>query len=298
MFSPTTEYLVKQDNISIKDFAQYAEVFVTRPPYQRKSVWSAKKQRALLDSLFRQYYVPRLVIRQVRLPGNKVKKVVDGQQRITTVQQFFADEIRLPSTLSDLHPSLPGKRYCDLDVEVRIFIDQQLKFEVDIVHNIEDPLNPDHQKIATEIFWRLQQGESLNYMEEAHARLSSLTRNFVVKYADDITFDFGAYEPRDENPDKHPFFSLLNRKNDRMQHLALLVRLLLLEEAGGPSDITNAHVTEYVDRYQKEDGIDNLSFENEAVAKRTLSNMKAFYGVFAKDVAHSDGSPVPEMSVE
>ncbi len=74
-------------------------------------------------------------------------------------------------------------------------------------------------------------------MEIAHARLSSPVRNFIVKYADDITFDFGCYKPVDSNKDKHPFFRIIDRDNGRMQHLSLLGRLLLIEKAGGPTDI-------------------------------------------------------------
>jgi len=85
----------------------------------------------------------------------------------------------------------------DLDTDVRKFIDKSLKYQGDVIKNIEKPDDVKHQIIATEIFWRLQQGETLNYMEVAHAQLSSLTRNFIVKYADDQTFDYNTYEPID-----------------------------------------------------------------------------------------------------
>jgi hypothetical protein len=65
-FSPRTDYTVTSERIRLEEFHKFAEEFVTRPPYQRKNVWSRKKQQALLDSLFRGYYVPRIVIREVR----------------------------------------------------------------------------------------------------------------------------------------------------------------------------------------------------------------------------------------
>jgi uncharacterized protein with ParB-like and HNH nuclease domain len=99
MFNPQTEYDIYQDKIDVRDFHDYPEDFVVRPPYQRKSVWGTGKQQALLDSLFRRYYIPRLVLREVRLGETRlVREVVDGQQRITTVQRFFADEVKLPSS--------------------------------------------------------------------------------------------------------------------------------------------------------------------------------------------------------
>jgi hypothetical protein len=52
-FNPRQEYQVVEDLISIKDFTDFSEEYVTRPPYQRKNVWSTKKKQNLLDSLLR-----------------------------------------------------------------------------------------------------------------------------------------------------------------------------------------------------------------------------------------------------
>lgn len=65
-FDPSPEYQVTQEPVLLSDFANYPEEFVIRPPYQRKTVWSRAKQQALLDSLFRRFYVPRIVLREVR----------------------------------------------------------------------------------------------------------------------------------------------------------------------------------------------------------------------------------------
>jgi hypothetical protein len=171
-----------------------------------------------------------------------------------------------------------------------------------VVKNIDDPQDPDHQEVATEIFWRLQQGETLNYMEVAHSRLSSLARNFVVKYADDIRFDYEGYRPVDGNPDKHLFFTIIDRKNDRMQHLALLTRLLILEEsfAGSNSltDIKHTNVLDYVNRYEVPDGIGNLGMEDMPHAKRVLHNMSAFYHVFKDDPMLDETSGIKELRIE
>jgi len=300
VFNPRTAYDVGFDTIAIKDLADYKEEYVVRPPYQRKSVWSRKKQQALLDSLFRRYYIPRIVIRLVRLDEERtVKEVIDGQQRITTAQDFFADKLSLPETLKDVYPSLPGKIYSKLPADVRKFVDKELKYNADIVKGIEDPRNPQHQRVASEIFWRLQQGETLTYMEIAHARLSSVSRNFVVKYADDITFDYEHYMPVDSNKDKHKFFSVIDRGNDRMQHLAILTRFLILEEADGPANIQNSDVMDYIDKYQQADGIGNVSFERLAQAKAALQSLNELYGVFKDDpMRDQDNGAIKELHIE
>ena len=99
-FNPKPEYTISLKHIPIGDFYRYAEEFVTRPPYQRKSVWRNKKKQKLLDSLFRRYYIPKIVIREVRLGNDKaVNEVVDGQQRIIVAHEFFANELKLPQSL-------------------------------------------------------------------------------------------------------------------------------------------------------------------------------------------------------
>jgi hypothetical protein len=108
MFQPDTEYDVLPTSIDVKDFHEYPQLFVTRPPYQRKNVWSSKKQQSLLDSLFRRYYIPRLVLREVRIrPAEVLREAVDGQQRITTVQRFFAGEL---CSASNCHRMVPRRR--------------------------------------------------------------------------------------------------------------------------------------------------------------------------------------------
>jgi len=302
-FNPKTRYDIVQKDYPIRDFHDYKDEFVTRPPYQRKSVWSRKKQQDLLDSMFRRYYIPRIVIREVRLSEDRtINEVIDGQQRITTAQDFLADDLALPKSLADIHPNLPGKIYSQLPADVRRFVDRELVFTADVVKNIDDPRNSEHQSIATEIFWRLQQGESLTFMEIAHSRLSSLSRNFLVKYADDQTFDFDGYKPIDDNPNKHRFFEVITKNNDRMQHLALLARLLILEENwgtnGGPCDVRDQQIMEFVDKYQKKDGIGNYSYEDLSQAKHVLSLLNKFYKVFKDDPMIDENGGMREFTIE
>lgn len=297
-FDPKSKYQVVPETLSLRDFSAYEEEFVVRPPYQRKTVWPRQRQQALLDSIFRRYYVPRLVLREVRLDKDtSVKEVIDGQQRITTARLFIEDSLPLPKTLQDVSTELPGKRYSELSADLRRFVDR-LNYEADIVKGIEDPHDPHHQEVAAEIFWRLQLGEPLNYMEVAHARLSSLSRNFVVKFADDIAFDYDAYQPVDANPDKHRFFRLIDMKNTRMQHLALLTRLVLLEEGDGIADLQDTRVIDLIDRYKAPDGIGNTTFESSPAGKGTLNTMNVFYDVFKDDYMHAGNHAIRELRRE
>ncbi len=298
-FNPKQEYLIIEDKIPIRNFFAYKEKYITRPPYQRKSVWSDKKKQSLLDSLFRRYYVPRLVVREVRLSQEKtVREIIDGQQRITAIQEFFDNKFKLPSSLDDIHTNLANKYFKDLSVELREFIETEIVVNADIVKNIDDPKNPVHQKVATDIFWRLQQGETLNFMEIAHAKLSSLSRNFVVKYSDDETFDYEKYIPINTNPNKHKFFQIIERDNNRMQHLTLMTRFLIIEEANGYAELKDSAVTEFIEKYVEKDGIGNYSFENNEIAKNCIRNINLFYEIFKNDPMFDEKTGIKELSRE
>lgn len=174
----------------------------------------------------------------------------------------------------------------------------KLSYDADIVQDIDNPQDPHHIEIATDIFWRLQQGENLNYMEVAYSRLSSLARNFVVKYGDDQRFEYEDYKPIDGNPDKHPFFNVIDRDNNRMQHLALLTRFLMLEENDGSADIKQNEVKDYINKHQDEDGISDWSFEDREVAENVLEVMGLFYDIFENDPMVQDGSGMKEFKTE
>lgn len=297
-FDPKKDYTIERSIVRLKDFHDYPEAYVTRPPYQRKSVWKTSKKQSLMDSIIRRYYVPDLVFRQVRLSDEKtVDEVIDGQQRITAIQEFFNDKFSLPKSADSFLKKISGKKYSQLDVEVKQFFGQ-LEIQADRILGIDQKNNSSHQIVATEIFWRLQQGESLNEMEKAHARLSSLVRNFLTRYADDIGFDFERYIPLNENPKKHRFFDFLNRENDRMQHLSILARMLLIEINGGYAELKDSSIQKLIEDTQREDGIGDFSYETEIHARETLATLNLFERIFLLDTSVSLGGKMRQFSVE
>ena len=66
-FNPETAYTIVRQSINVRHFHAYRRRYVVRPPYQRKTVWDNAKKRALLDSLFRRYYIPSIVLRKFAL---------------------------------------------------------------------------------------------------------------------------------------------------------------------------------------------------------------------------------------
>ncbi|RPD78541.1 hypothetical protein L226DRAFT_531882 [Lentinus tigrinus ALCF2SS1-7] len=64
------------------------------PAYQREVVWPETKQVKLLDSIWRNYYMPPIVFSVIRdEAGEEIRCCVDGKQRLTSIQKFFDGQV-------------------------------------------------------------------------------------------------------------------------------------------------------------------------------------------------------------
>ena len=69
---------------------------ITRFPLDspREVVWPEAKQIKVLDSIWRNYYVPPIVLAVYKdEDGTEVKCCVDGKQRLTSIQKFFDGQV-------------------------------------------------------------------------------------------------------------------------------------------------------------------------------------------------------------
>ncbi|KZT64675.1 hypothetical protein DAEQUDRAFT_732307 [Daedalea quercina L-15889] len=66
----------------------------TDPDYQRDVVWPETKQTGLIDSIFRNFYVPPLIFAVTyRDDGSECRVSIDGKQRLTSIRRFMQGEI-------------------------------------------------------------------------------------------------------------------------------------------------------------------------------------------------------------
>jgi len=287
-------YTKEPKPFKLKDFYDESELFVKRPPYQRKNVWPLHKKEALIDSFFRRHYVPDIVLREVHTPDHKMKyEVVDGQQRINAIQEYFSDKFKLPASLKDITTET-RKKYTDLSPETKKHIEGQT-LNATVLGGLTDPDNQKNQRLVANVFWRLQQGETLSYIEVEHSKLYSAARNFITKYADDLSFNYQDYVSRDSNPDQHNFFRVISLDNSRLQHLALVARFLMLEFAKGPTDLGLTYLSNFIDLW---DGKDLSVFESMKEVKRCIETINVLFSIFKEDPSVRSGGVVPELSRE
>lgn len=80
------------------------------PPYQRKSVWSAKDRKYFLDTIFNGYPSPPIYLhKEMDDEGKSIWHVVDGKQRLSTIINFAKNKIALDKDYGD--ERFAGKRW-------------------------------------------------------------------------------------------------------------------------------------------------------------------------------------------
>jgi hypothetical protein len=67
----------------------------TNPDYQRPSVWSLSQKQLLIDTILRGYDIPKVYWRQTGTKPDKYE-VVDGQQRLRAIWDYFDGKYGLP----------------------------------------------------------------------------------------------------------------------------------------------------------------------------------------------------------
>ena len=280
MFYVENKIHTDEESIKLKDLNTKKEHYIKRPPYQRKSVWSISKQQRFIESIFRKYFIPKIVLRVV-LPKEGVQKfdVVDGQQRIVAIQDFFEDKFKTSLSLNNLKDGIGGKFYSKLAPDVKEYIEES-GLKATIIKTIDKPKNKTHQKEVADIFWRLNDGVSLSNIEKEHSKVYSAFRNFVVKYADDISFDDDKYIELDSNNFRHDFFKIVGQKNDRLQNLSLLSRFLIIEFKKGPAELKDEEISELMDNFQD---TSLNQFEELKEVKECKKMLDILFKIFDKD---------------
>lgn len=128
------------------------------PEYQRDSVWKKEQKVYLIDTILKGYDIPKLYILKLK---DDTYDVVDGQQRIRTLNEFIEDEFSLSA--SGYEGEYSGRKFSQLPPKVRGSIDE---FELHIVELTGDRWT---DEVIRDIFLRLQKGTPLNPAEKRRA---------------------------------------------------------------------------------------------------------------------------------
>lgn len=177
---------------------------VPNPEFQRRLVWSSKHKAAFLETVLQGLPFPEIFIAAGSVDtetGEGTELIVDGQQRITTLFQYFTGSPDLSLT------TIP--RYMDLPEEEKAAF---LEYEV-VVRDLGALTGEE----TRDLFYRINSTSySLNAMEVNNARFDGELKRFCDQIAEHAFFE------------THRVFSLYDAKrmNDVRWTLSLVITVL------------------------------------------------------------------------
>lgn len=140
------------------------------PEWQRGAVWDQSKKQQLIDSILRGWRLPKFYF--VKNAEDEFE-VVDGQQRLIAIYEFFSNELPLTAESTTL---FGGPYYKDLKSKISDVFDD---FEIDY-----DEIEEADEEELKQFFQRLQEGIPLTSSEKlnsVHSKLRDFCRS-VAKH--------------------------------------------------------------------------------------------------------------------
>ncbi|KAH9957584.1 hypothetical protein BC827DRAFT_1224453 [Russula dissimulans] len=142
------------------------------PHYQRDVVWSEVKQIGLIDSVFRNFYIPPIIFAVSQSADGTERRVcIDGKQRLTSIQNESKRKYWYKMKSGKTGKQLPAKYK-------RMFANKQIV----CIEYME--ISQDDER---EIFRRVQLGMALNYAEKMKAEAPTPRQTLVHE----LVADFG-----------------------------------------------------------------------------------------------------------
>jgi hypothetical protein len=218
------------------------------PDWQREEVWGPAKKQALIDTILQGWKLPKFYLSKTSEEPEEFE-VVDGQQRLTAIFDFFDNALPL-STASAKH--FKGPFYKDLPGATSDAFDD---FEIEY-----DEITDATDKELKEFFQRLQQGLPLRSSEKLNA-LESALRNFCRKL---VTHEF--------------FKTSVNFVDKRYAYFDVLAKAAAIEIEGVKTGLRFDDLKELFET--------QASFSaKSAAAKRLTTTLDFLLGAFPKKAA-------------
>lgn len=213
----------------------------TNPDFQRPAVWGQSQKQLLIDSILRDYDIPKIYWRKTGTKPDRYD-VVDGQQRLRAMWEYFDGKYKLPKDADPVDEfDIAACAYINLPDELRMKLDI---YPLDIV--ILEETDEDEVR---EMFLRLQNGTTLKAQEKRNAYPGKM-RNFV------------------RNLSSHAFFSKVGFSNARYTYDLVAAQMTCLELSGGPTNVKNKDLNKMYE--------DNKDFDDKSPKARAINKVLNF----------------------
>jgi len=217
---------INNNNYSIIEIIQMLDrrELIVNSDYQRGSgIWPPGPSSYFIDTILEEFPFPKIYMYEFinREDRTVRREIVDGQQRISTIRRFYANEFELSSDSSHA-----GKKFQDLDEETQ---DKFLSYSVSV-----DVIRNAHRGEILQMFRRMNAYTlPLNEAEKRHSSFQGEFKWFINDIADELNEFFVE------------FGVLTNRQIVRMSDAALIADCVVAIEKGvvsaSPKDLRDLY---------------------------------------------------------
>lgn len=182
------------------------------PDYQRNNIWKLDKQTAFIESLFMGILIPPIYV--VEIPGKDMLEestyeVVDGKQRLSTINAFLTNKIALQEKALEYYTDLfSNKKYEEITKEYKELINAMLSSVLDIY--VITANSPEFTKY--DIFSRLNKGAEKLKVNEIR---KAIYRSDVLSKIDDFVKQ---NLDNDNNPELCRIYNDIFSTNDQKRY--------------------------------------------------------------------------------
>ncbi len=209
------------------------------PDYQRPPAWSRKQKQLLMDTILRNYDIPKFYWRKVNRDDGIEFEVIDGQQRLRAIWEFSEDEYPLAKDSDPIDGiDVAGLKFSSLPMKIADIFDT---YSLDIVV-ITDAVEDEKENEVRDMFLRLQNGTTLKAQEKRNAMVGAM-RDFIRELAE------------------HPFFKNCKFKDSRFTFQHVAAQITLMELNGGATNVKDVDLNRM---YKKNENFNHTG----AVAKK------------------------------
>ena len=189
-----------EDRWTISRIILNKKQFKFDPNFQREEVWTRDLQRHLIDSILKDFDIPKIYVQEL---DDGTYSVVDGQQRLRAIWEFYDNEFPLSERYSG---GLGGKKHEKLPPEIRTKFESYDLTLITLRNYSDDDIR--------DVYSRLNKGKPLSPAEKLNA------------FPGDIV-------PTMRYVSNHPFFTdVITLPRRRYRHYLTAARLILLESKG------------------------------------------------------------------
>lgn len=178
-----------KDEMSVAQFMERLRVFKFNDPIQRNAVWSIEKKSLLIVSILEEVSIGEVKTQVIRHNKKKIRNVLDGKQRLTTIRDFVRNRFALKNAfvkcfdesgeqvhldVSDMYfsdlPSLYQNRIMALMIDIKSYedLDDDLKAELFRRWNNGEALKPSQlrkSKMSYDLLYAIAELKQLEVFE-------------------------------------------------------------------------------------------------------------------------------------